>query len=72
MAAEATISVMNETKQSQAATIASLEKKNESLKSQLQESNVNERLAEQKLSNAREQLDDTKARMVGVTVAILS
>ena len=41
-----------------------MEKKKESLKSQLQESQVNERLAEQKLSTVKEQLDETRARMV--------
>lgn len=63
-AAEATISVMNESKQTQISSMNSMERKTEALKSQLQESQVNERLAEQKLSNLKEQLEDTRSRMV--------
>ena len=47
-----------------------MEKKKESLKSQLQESQVNERLAEQKLSTVKEQLDETRVRMVSEIVSV--
>ena len=47
-----------------------MEKKKESLKSQLQESQVNERLAEQKLSTGKEQLDETRVRMVSEIVSV--
>ena len=63
-AAEATISVMSESKQTQMSSLSSLERKHESLKAQLQESQVNERLADQKLTSMREQLDDSRQRMV--------
>ncbi|XP_067930296.1 early endosome antigen 1-like [Watersipora subatra] len=63
-AAEATITVMRESKDAQLSALSLMEKKKESLKVQLQDSQVNERLAEQGLAATREQLEDTKARML--------
>ena len=71
-AAEATIAVMRESKESQILTLQTMEKKKESLKNQLQESQVNERLAEQKLAASKEQLEETRSRMVSGFIYFIS
>ena len=69
-AAEATIAVMNESKLTHTSAMGTLEKKSESLKTQLQESQISERLAEQKLSSVKEQMEEMRSRLVSSAVSV--
>lgn len=61
--------MMSEGKQTQVASLTALERRNESLKSQLQESQISERLANQNADNSREHLEEVRSRLVSARLS---